>query len=672
MILDKLYLKNFCLYEGEQLFELNPSLRDGKHVPITLFGGINGGGKTTLLDAVQLVLYGKRARCSKRGNKTYEQFLLESIHHGREDTGAYVRLTFSYTVQGQQHLYDLTRSWKVRSGHVRDNLEVIQDGAVSEWLSENWNQIVEDLIPLGIAQLCFFDAEKIRLLTERDHPRKLGAAIKSLLGLDLAEKLTGDVAVLEDRIIKEDLSASDSEVVGQIAALGEVEEIADKQIHELLQVSASLENDRLAAAERLRAAEAMFEESGGLHWELRQKRQFERVELQKEREKLIEGLLELSRGALPLQLVSEALGRIQKQATVERKGNDAAIISSMLERRDVEILVEIERLEVPQEHVGTLREFLGNDRTTRLSAGLMEEWLELSEPGRFLVGHLREHGLRSICDAVRDLLTSLRAVETRLEDVQRSLAAAPAENEIRTILAEVKDASKQFERCHQKVRRLGEQLDSARRKRLDISKQLKDLRRRIADTQIQAEENRRILGLLAKTESAMAEFMKRSTAKKMGMLSDRVTESFSYLLRKQTLVTRVEIDPQSFAVTLFDDQGKRIARDRLSEGEKQIFAISLLWGLSRAAARPLPIIIDTPMARLDARHRQLVVEKYFPYASHQVIILSTDTEVDQSCFQQLEPHIARAYHLDYSETEKTTHARLGYFWDDGIAVEASA
>jgi DNA sulfur modification protein DndD len=76
----------------------------------------------------------------------------------------------------------------------------------------------------------------------------------------------------------------------------------------------------------------------------------------------------------------------------------------------------------------------------------------------------------------------------------------------------------------------------------------------------------------------------------------------------------------------------------------------------------LPAIIDTPMARLDSEHRQHLIERYFPNASHQVIILSTDTEVDQNFYSQLQPHIARAYHLNYDETEKVTLAREGYFW----------
>lgn len=94
-------------------------------------------------------------------------------------------------------------------------------------------------------------------------------------------------------------------------------------------------------------------------------------------------------------------------------------------------------------------------------------------------------------------------------------------------------------------------------------------------------------------------------------------------------------------------------------------------GGSPASARPLPAIIDTPMARLDAKHRQKLVERYFPHASHQVVILSTDTEIERKYFYDLQPHIARAYHLNYDEKSKATTAEEGYFWDvrhDGEAV----
>ena len=170
--------------------------------------------------------------------------------------------------------------------------------------------------------------------------------------------------------------------------------------------------------------------------------------------------------------------------------------------------------------------------------------------------------------------------------------------------------------------------------------------------------------IAGKTRVVMQEFLARATERKIDRLSDLITESFRFLLRKQTMVERIHIDPSTFAITLYNEAGHALPKERLSEGEKQIFAISVLWGLARASAHPLPAIIDTPMARLDAAHRRHLVERYFPHASHQVLILSTDTEVDRHYYQALQPHIARAYHLCYDEDTRATHGEEGYFWQE--------
>ncbi len=189
MILETLTLHNFCLYRGRQVFDLTPARRGGKALPIVLFGGINGGGKTTLFDAIQLALYGPRARCSKRAALSYEDFLRASVHHGVPDEeGAGVALAFRYATDGQDHRYEVRRAWQVADGRFRETTSVYQDGLYSTSLSGNWPQLVEELIPLEISQLFFFDGEKIRALAEdASSSAALSAAVKALLGLDLAE-----------------------------------------------------------------------------------------------------------------------------------------------------------------------------------------------------------------------------------------------------------------------------------------------------------------------------------------------------------------------------------------------------------------------------------------------------------------------------------------------------
>lgn len=107
----------------------------------------------------------------------------------------------------------------------------------------------------------------------------------------------------------------------------------------------------------------------------------------------------------------------------------------------------------------------------------------------------------------------------------------------------------------------------------------------------------------------------------------------------------MEIDPQTFTITLYR-AGKPFSRSQLSAGEEQIFAIATLWALREVSARPLPVIIDTPLSRLDDEHRRAMLAEFLPQVAQQVIVLATTTEIDEPTFRFIQPALARAYLLE--------------------------
>jgi DNA sulfur modification protein DndD len=124
------------------------------------------------------------------------------------------------------------------------------------------------------------------------------------------------------------------------------------------------------------------------------------------------------------------------------------------------------------------------------------------------------------------------------------------------------------------------------------------------------------------------------------------------------------VDADTFRLSLYDTEGEPLPIHRLSAGEKQLLAIAFLWGLAHISGRQLPVAIDTPLGRLDSKHRHLIVEQYFPQASHQVILLSTDTEIRDKEVKMLRKQgaIAREYLLTYDGEERCTSVSSGYFW----------
>jgi DNA sulfur modification protein DndD len=170
------------------------------------------------------------------------------------------------------------------------------------------------------------------------------------------------------------------------------------------------------------------------------------------------------------------------------------------------------------------------------------------------------------------------------------------------------------------------------------------------------------VGLIEKVQNVLDNYLTRLTKIKVETLCKGVTQCFNQLSRKGGLLHDISINPKTFEVNLRDSSGYVISREELSAGEKQILAIAILWGLAKTSGRPLPVIIDTPLGRLDSEHRMNLVKNYFPRAGHQVILLSTDTEVDQKLFHELRPYVSHCFHLIYDKTERKTFSRQEYFW----------
>jgi DNA sulfur modification protein DndD len=107
----------------------------------------------------------------------------------------------------------------------------------------------------------------------------------------------------------------------------------------------------------------------------------------------------------------------------------------------------------------------------------------------------------------------------------------------------------------------------------------------------------------------------------------------------------------------------KIDIESLSNGEKQIYILCLYWSLIKASGMDVPFIIDTPFARIDEIHRQNIVSEFFSTISSQVIILSTNTEIDQQSYKALKDIISKEYLIEYDDKARKTRKFDGYFYE---------
>ena len=197
MIIDQITLHNFGVYADVQKIDLTPpSLKK----PIVLFEGLNGTGKTTLMDALQLCLFGPAARCVTCNGSSYKDFLASRICKHSPKKHASVTVDFRCTVDGVETSYWVTRSWRSTSNSVREKLEVSLDECPNKSLSENWGQYINEIIPINISHLFFFDGERIAsYASQNDVNELIASGVRNLFGIDVIDRLQKDLQILERR-----------------------------------------------------------------------------------------------------------------------------------------------------------------------------------------------------------------------------------------------------------------------------------------------------------------------------------------------------------------------------------------------------------------------------------------------------------------------------------------
>jgi len=651
VIFQHLILQNFGLYRDRQVIDLTTPQ---PQQPIILIGGLNGRGKTTLLDAIRLALYGHRAPCSNRGSLSYPDFLTQCAHRHIPDQETALRLTLRQALNHRWTEIQIDRRWTAPVKTGKDSLTVYLDGIASPDWSDNWDDRIEALFPLGISNLFLFDGEQVKELAEQeDLPPGVIQAMRSLLGLELPDRLATDLEVLQRRKQKQIAGAEQQQ---QLEGLEQRLEALDKQKKIALDAQASLTDPVNRAVEQLRLAEERFLTEGGKIAAEKQSIQMTLNHLRQQAETHRQTLRNLAASSLPLALIQPLLHQAKEQIQQELQHQHQAIAQDILTAHNQRLLDYLHSLNLPAKYLSPIHTFLAPIADTPIAP---PPYLHPRPQHLPAIDHLLTHSLPTQQQQAETEIQQLHALQNQIDTAERYLvsAASPeaydklqtAVRLAQTAVAHLKADYEQAQRQHEQVK---QEIARTRQELLDYTQQA-----------IAVKNTTQIIQAIAKVQSTLIDFRQQLKDQKLNHLSQCVTDCLHELLSKKDLVDQIQMDPDTFALKLFDQQQQPLQKHRLSAGEKQLLAIALLWGLARASGRQLPVAIDTPLGRLDSHHRLQLVDHYFPNASHQVILLSTDTEIRQEEVTRLRQQgaIAREYLLDYQPTLQQTEVNLGYF-----------
>jgi len=662
VIIDSVDFYNVGTFRGSQSVRLTPS--SPGVIPVVLIGGQNGRGKTTLLDAIHYALYGRNARLAKRGDLSWEDFLKGLIHrHAPKDEGAAITLQLRFHAEGSERHLKVQREWKTKVGKIKETLTVWMDGKLAPEVAEEWTEFVENLIPSRIAHLFLFDGEQIAALADPDKSREiLRTGIYGLLGADLLDRLDKDLLALGRRYR---LEAAPEEKTKEVERLQADCLEAKRVVSDLEAVLGSLQEEVAKLHDQRDCLQSEIQSQGGHLLERRNGLEQEERHLQVQIAEAEDEIRRLQGGLLPLVGVRELLEEIGHQAAKEQVLRGGQQWLERITTRDHELLRDMQVGQLPAPLLERLETWLEKDREV-LTADLQgtEVIYDFSPEGHTQLQHLLHGGLQETSaqfEVVRHRLTGHR---NELEKVQQNLARIPDPEAVSHLL----ETRVQLDR---KIGALEFELQSKEKEKTEADGQLTRLERQLVKehaelecTRIEGALQRRNLEHLERAKNTVRAFRDTLIVRDIHRIEMEILRSAQALYSKKNLVSRVSIDPATFQITIFDSIGEAFSVHQLSAGERQILAISILWGLSSASGKSLPIVIDTPLGRLDHTHRENLVVSYFHRASHQVVLLSTEEEITPAFYQRLSPWVGRVCSLVYDEESQSSHFEPGRFFGD--------
>jgi DNA sulfur modification protein DndD len=676
----RLRINNYRVYPGDNIVEFKDPNPNSK-LNCYLFGGLNGSGKTSLLQAIVIGLYGVSAEGivfdRSRGEnlqKVYPQFLEEAFSHKARADGESEMQTEVVLQDGGDEI-SITRTWWFHEdGHLQDEgIEIWKNGnplkvaVPDDTRLDVLQEYIDSLIPHRVAKFFFFDGEEIKSISERDPSSAVIEGLDGLLGFNTLSRLDEDL----DKILREiQTQVADSPSKAQyLRAMAECDELTDKQAgveEELSEVKRKVADEEAEAAridERLNSIfhGATVQESSEIIDRISEMEGEVRT-LTNEIGRFVGDLLYL---ALPTMLLSATSTQLEG----ELSGRTWATNKEQLDPQRDRVSDRLFGPTAPPPDP-----VLTKGQPAFFRRRFVEEWTQMFYPPPEGVPE------RALFDewppgVLEEAFRHRSEIETRTR--QELETRIGKRNRIERELQKLRLAHKQFQvgpEAQQAIDRkselaaslaeLGIQMQNLQREITALTSEIGNANAqvaRLAETVSQTESTRRRYETAREMRNTVRGFMDELRQRRVSELGRRMTDMMGKLAHKDDLVSKISIDPATYVLRILNSKGEEVQSP--SAGEREVFALSMLWGLAQISKRNLPVIIDTPLGRLDQSHRSNIVHNYFPRAGEQVIILSTDAEIDETWYKALRPSLVQEFALENDDFEEVTTIIADHYFD---------
>lgn len=686
--IERLRIQNlFSYYAPDEPIEFDFQGADpdnGRNVII--IAGRNGYGKTSLLNCLRLLLFGAAPWVQKiitRGlspnvSLNYSTFLLGQPGYwdgvfNTQARNVQSRYLLELTWRESGGTVTITREWTVSGNVVDESFRITSAGAIP--VPSNKNDFIEQRLPPYFATFYLFDGEELQRLAETfSEASENKRTIRQLLGIQRIDDLKG---------VLDEIARSLPRRARVAAMQGDLQ----KEEEDERRVQISLET--LDAKEKeVRADVARIERQlNAINAELADLRQqginpVDTLALQNEAKaiehRLSKWLQDFGRDFIPTtpllanpEMVQaahrHAMSALQKPTDVTRR-----LVSEIRES----VLASFKAPPFPTPPLTpTQQEFYHRRLDHKLKEFITSA--ESSDLGMF--SGLSSTRLQSLVDRLgphigaheirRNWLQRLQQVihdQSRLTQIQHQLQLAPATND--SVKSRYEELIRRQTELQTEKGAAAKFLDNLPSERRNLSQRLGQIRARLQALRADLLERRRLAerGRIAQelADGFFNDYVRLLERTLYSRVGTTTTDHWHQLMESHELVHRVELD-NSLRLRFKDITESDVGMGSLSEGMKQIAATAFLWALADATGRRFPVVIDTPLGRIDLGHQKRILTGYVPRAARQVILLPTDSELDDLKYALLKPHVYREYYLT-NPTGRSTRPVLGSLWEKRV------
>ncbi len=655
MIFENLLINNFGVYCGKQNFDLTTQSKK----PVILIGALNGSGKTTFLQAIDFVLYGKFSNYFYSQKLSYENFLIKNVNKKNFDEGAQIELTFSRKYRGKKQKFKISRNWKLFGKKMKEEFYVFIDGKFDDDITKDWDNFVDQILPSRVASLFFFDGEKIEQLADLEESKKvLKKAINSLLGLEIVDQLNVDVDEFQKRSTLKIKDDDDKKIINdlEIKIKGYEDEI------KLVDAKIIKEEDKLTNVRyEIRELDIELSQKGFAYYDKKKEYEKEQLNINEKRDIIHDDLVKLAGSEAPLLILEKQLDEINSQSKRHNSSLNQSIVQDKINDLIHSFKEFSEKNCSDQSYLDKFNKFSDDFIIKENNDNSKNQYL-LKDLNPYEINFLLTEKFSNIKKDINSLTSKKIKLDEEYEKINQLINKIPSDDEIKPLIEKSQKLRKEEETLITKINLLKDERGRSNGPLIKLKIEIKREYEKKSAKDIDILDNKRFIDYSIKVKDILSSFHVKAIDYHIKRLEKLILECFKSLHRKKNFIKSIKIDTTEFDLKISDKKDTEVNTEVLSAGERQLLAVAILWGLAKASNSAAPTIIDTPLGRLDSEHRLNLVEKYFPTASKQVILLSTDEEIDKKYHKFISPYLARSYKIEYDEKLNGSKLTEGYFF----------